>query len=205
MLPAYDTFKDEIVQIENYMRSILYYNQVMMLDVSRSRASYKDKIIDLQRANSNFNKKKYDYSLVIVSLYGCFEQFIEAYIKDYLLIVAEDCCEYSKLPQVIIDNHINLSVSLIGKIEQTKYVDFITKEQIIRNLNDCIQHNKCNINYEAFCQHTANFRVQTLGDVLRNVGLSDVINMIKRNEELRDMYILQNGECDYNHLKEDNS
>lgn len=204
MLPAFDIFKDEITQIENYMTSISYYNQIMMIDVSKSRAPFKDKIINLQRANGNFNKRKYDYSLIIVSLYGCFEQFVESFIKDYLMLLAEDCQEYSRLPQVIIDNHINLSVTLMGKIEQSKYNEFLTKEQIIRNLNDCIQHNKCSINYEAFCQHTANFRVQTIGEVLKNVGLSDVLNRVKDNEHLREMYVQQNGECDYGHLKLDN-
>lgn len=203
MLPSYVAFKGEIEQIEHYMQSIRCYNQILNLDISKSEAMYKDKIIDLQNISRGFNKRKYDYAVVIVSLYGCFEQFVENYVKDYLMILVDECEEYSKLPAIIVNNHIDLSVELMGKIEQSKYCDFLSKEQIIRNLNDCIQHNKCSINYEAFCQHTANFRVQTIGEVLKNVGLTDVINSIKRNEELKELYIQQNGECNYEGLKLD--
>lgn len=204
MLPSYATFKDEIEQIENYMQSINCYNQILKLDVSKSEGVYKDKISDLQNINDGFNKRKYDYAVVIISLYGCFEQFVENFIKDYLMLLVEECKEYSKLPDIIIDNHIDLSVTLMGKIEQSKYCDFLSKEQVIRNLNDCIQNNRCSINYEAFCQHTANFRVQIIGEVLKNIGLTDVINSVKRNEELKKLYIQQNGECNYEGLKLDN-
>ncbi len=204
MLPSYATFKDEIEQIENYMQSISCYNQILRLDVSKLEGIYKDKISDLQNINNGFNKRKYDYAVVIVSLYGCFEQFVENFIKDYLMLLVDECKEYSKLPEIIIDNHIDLSVALMGKIEQSKYCDFLSKEQIIRNLNDCIQNNRCTLNYEAFCQHTANFRVQIIGEVLKNIGLTDVINSVKRNEELKELYIQQNGECNYEGLKLDN-
>lgn len=204
MLPSYATFKDEVEQIENYMESICCYNQIMALDVSKSRALYKDQIIKLQKVSNGFNKRKYDYAIVIVSLYGSFEQFVENFVKDYLMLLVDECKEYSKLPDLIKDNHIDLSVTLMGKIEQSKYNGFLSKEQIIRNLNDCIQHNKCNINYEAFCQHTANFRVQIIGEVLKNIGLTDVINRIKGNQELRRLYVQKNGDCNYDGLKPDN-
>ena len=83
MLPSYVTFKGEIEQIEHYMQSIRSYNQILNLDISKSEAIYKDKIIDLQNISRGFNKRKYDYAVVIVSLYGCFEQFVENYVKDY--------------------------------------------------------------------------------------------------------------------------
>ncbi len=110
MLPSYATFKDEIEQIENYMQSISCYNQILRLDVSKLEGIYKDKISDLQNINNGFNKRKYDYAVVIVSLYGCFEQFVENFIKDYLMLLVDECKEYSKLPEIIIDNHIDLSV-----------------------------------------------------------------------------------------------
>lgn len=203
MLPSYATFEEEIEQIENYMKSISCYNQILAIDVSKSRAAYKEKIIDLQKVSSGFNKRKYDYAIVIVSLYGAFEQFVENFIKDYLMLLVDECKEYSKLPVWIKDNHMDLSVLLMGKIEQSKYSGFLSKEQIVRNLNDCIQNNKCNMNYEAFCQHTANFRVQTISEVLKNIGLTDVVNAIKRNQELKRLYIQQNGECNYEGLKPD--
>lgn len=73
----------------------------------------------------------------------------------------------------------------MGKIEQPKYSAFLTKEQIICNLHDCIQNDMCNLNNEAFCQHTANFRIQTIEEVLKNVGLTTVISKIKKNNELK--------------------
>lgn len=87
MLPSYVTFKEEIEQIENYMQSIEYYNEILKLDISELKDTHKEKIIDFQNISNSFNKRKYDYTVVIVSLYGCFEQYIENFIKDYLMIL----------------------------------------------------------------------------------------------------------------------
>lgn len=201
MMPSYDTFSDEVEQIEKYMRNINIYNQILEMDVSKLKDDYKNKIHEFQSANDKFNKRKYDYTVVIISLYGCFEQLIENFIKDYLMIVADNCKYYSKLPSIIRDKHIDLSVSLMGKIEQPKYSAFLTKEQIICNLHDCIQNNMCSLNYEAFCQHTANFRIQTIEEVLKNVGLTTVISRIKKSDELKKIYKEEQGDCNYEQLK----
>lgn len=201
MLPAFDTFKDEVMQIEKYIESIRCYNDILTIRVTESEEIKIHKIMDLQKLSNGFNKRKYDYSIIIINLYGCLEQYIESFIKDYLMLLVEHCKKYTELPQNITEKHIDLSVLLIGRIEQSKYSDYLTKEQVIINLNDCIQSNKCNLNYEAFCQHTANFRIQTIADVLKNVGLSNIINDVKRNKELKELYIQNNGACNYENLK----
>ena len=200
-MPSYDTFIDEIEQIEKYMSSIKNYNQILEMDVSKLGDDYKNKILEFKSFNNKFNKRRYDYTVVIISLYGCFEKLIESFIKDYLMILVNECKAYSQLPFVIRDKHIDLSISLMGKIDQPKYSAFLTKEQIINNLHECIQNDICCLNYEAFCQHTANFRIQTIEEVLKNVGLADVISLIKRNKELKKIYKEENGECNYEQLK----
>lgn len=201
MMPSYNTFRDEIEQIEKYMSSISNYNQILEMDVSKLEDDYKNKILEFRSFNNKFNKKKYDYTVVIINLYGCFEQLIENFIKDYLMMLVNECKVYSQLPSIIRDKHIDLSVSLMGKIEQPKYSAFLTKEQIINNLHECIQNDICCLNYDAFCQHTANFRIQTIEEVLKNIGLADVISNIKRNKELKKIYIEEHGECNYEQLK----
>ena len=87
------------------------------MDVSKAKSDYKSKILEFQSFNDKFSKRKYDYTVVIISLYGCFEQLIENFIKDYLMILGNECKVYSQLPSIIRDKHIDLSVSLIRKIE----------------------------------------------------------------------------------------
>ena len=43
MLPSYVTFKEEIEQIENYMQSIKYYNEILKLDISELKNTHKEK------------------------------------------------------------------------------------------------------------------------------------------------------------------
>lgn len=186
------------------MLSVEYFNRILTLDVSKSKVKYKNYIVDLQNSCDGFYKRKYDYAVVIIGLYGAFEQYIENFIRDYLALLVDECKEYSNLPKLIVNKHVELSILLLGKIDQSKYNGIITREQIIRNLNDCIQYNKCVLNYEAFCQHSANFRIQTLREVLSNVGLAEITNSIKGNQQLRALYIEQNGECNYDNLGLDN-
>lgn len=205
MLPSYNIFKEEIEQIENYLESVKCYNAILQLDVQKVDVSneFKNEIANLQNISRKINKRKYDYTVIIVSLYGCFERYIEDFVKDYLMIVIGASKKYKELPETIRKKHIDLSVELMGKIDQPKYNNILTKEQIIKNLNDCIENNRCMINYEAFCQHTANYRISIIGEVLKNIGLVDMVNGVKRNDILKEMYIKQNGECTYDSLKLD--
>lgn len=200
MLPAYSAFEREIDELEKFCESMDLFNSLLSLDTKRIKSSYKQIIETIQSKNEMYNKRKYDYSLFIITLYGCFEQYIENFVKDYLMLLVESVDGYKNLPPKILENHVDLSIELIKKLQQTKYAGVLTKENIIKNLNECIQNDKCLLNYDAFCQHSSNFRVSAIQEVLRNIGLSDIVNRIKRNEALRNIYILQHGECNYDGL-----
>lgn len=201
MLPACFTFENEIRQLRKYMTSVDCYNQLLSMK-NQVAGEVSEKIEELRQLNVDFYKRKCDYAAVIISLYGCFERFVENFIKDCLLILTENNSGYSGLPDIIKANHLELSVLLLGKTEQSKY-SYLSKESVITKLNDCIQNNRCNLNYEAFCQHSANFRVQVLRETLRNIGFADLVNEIKQNEELKNMYIQENGDCNYDNLSPD--
>lgn len=200
MLTAYRVFLDEIRELESYINMIESTAQLLQNDFSKSKAVYKNTLLLLQQQSQTFNKRKLDYSLVIVTLYGAFEQYIESFIKNYLMMLVSSISKYSELPDIIIDEHINLSVELIQKIDYPKYVDILNKEQIIKNLNDCLQDDKLTLNYEAFCMHSANYRIGEIQKTLKRVGLGDLVNKIKKNEKLRELYVLEKGECDYEGL-----
>lgn len=200
MLLAYKVFLDDVSELEDYIAMAQTTAELLQNDFSKTKARYKDVLVKLQNQSKIYNKRKLDYSMIIVNLYGALEKYIESFIKDYLMIRASCVEKYSELPQCIIDQHINLSIELIQKIDYPKYSNMFTKEQIIKNINDCIQNEKLTLNYEAFCIHSANFRISEIQKVVRRIGLSNLINSVKRNEELKRIYIKENGECNYEQL-----
>lgn len=204
MLLAYKVFLDDVSELEDYIAMARTTAELLQNDFSRSKAKYKDVLVKLQNQSKVYNKRKLDYSMIIVNLYGALEKYIESFVKEYLMIRASYVEKYSELPQCIIDEHIDLSMELIQKIDYPKYSSMFTKEQIIKNVNDCVQDEKLTLNYEAFCMHSANFRINEIQKVLRRIGLNNLINSVKRNEELKSIYIKENGECNYEQLPLDN-
>lgn len=204
MLLAYKVFLDDIADLEAYISMAQTTSELLQNNFSMSKATYKDVLLKLQNQSKVFNKRKLDYSMVIVNLYGALEKYIESFIKEYLMHRVSYVEKYSELPQCIIDEHFMLSLELIQKIDYPKYLNMFTKEQIIKNLNDCVSDEKLVLNYEAFCIHSANFRVSEIQKVMKRIGLVDLVNNIKRNEELKKTYIKENGECEYEQLPLDN-
>lgn len=137
-------------------------------------------------------KKRYDYNSIIISMYGLVEQYIKALMHDYIESLQKIVPSYSKLPKHILNNHVAVSFELIKQTEQSRYRGTNTKKEIISKLNSCLNdHQRYELNCEAFCHHTANFRSDVVDDFFRKVGISNIMQQTlgnpKFSNQLKDL------------------
>ena len=188
-------FYSELDEIE---KLILYFETEKKLaqefEISESQNDIFLNELSLKLKNFRISKLKFNYNSIIISLYGSFERFIELTIINYLEIINEIVKEYLKLPNIILKKHTPLSITLINKIEQSKYKGPLTKEIIIRNLHTCINTiESYSLNKEAFSQHTANFRIQVIDENFKCIGINDLSENVIKQDVFQKYLINQKG------------
>lgn len=139
----------------------------------------------LNHFTSGFNKRRFDYNGIVVSLYGFFEQYIESTIKAYVVYMNRTVPRFSDLPSEIHKNHLQLSLDLLSRSGQSKYKDQLMIEQVISNMNSCYGVGEYRLNEEAFSQHDANFRIDNMKSIFSKIGVDGVQGKILKNEKFQ--------------------
>ncbi len=128
----------------------------------------------------------YDYSTVIISLYGYLERFIEDLIGEYLSLISVHVPTFTELPSAIQEKHLSLSLELARKADYQKYAGSVRTPDIIGRLHACFQTpDKYQLNHKAFAQHTANFRQSVIVTTFRQLGIKDVGQSLRQAEPFR--------------------
>jgi hypothetical protein len=91
---------------------------------------------------------------------------------------------YNDLPSAIISHHVDFSMRLI--FNQSLRFNRLDKKVIIANLNSCLNQaeESYSLNIEAFRQHTANFRSETLNSFFASVGVTTILNTIQKDIQM---------------------
>lgn len=129
--------------------------------------------------------KQFEYSSIIISMYGNLERYIEDVLAEVLDLYSKNIKMYNDLPEVIIDNHFKLSAELIKNLDLPKYINKISVNSIIANMNSCLDNDNYKINIEAFTHHTANFRIDTIDNYFSNIGIKGIKASVQEDDYLK--------------------
>ena len=147
-------------------------------------------IILEQKLFLNPIKRIYNYNLIVITLYGIFESFIEQTVCTYLRNLEKYVPNYNDLPITIVERHMMLSAELIQNADKLSKYKNIKKEEIITNLNSCITNqDNYKINVEAFSHHTANFRKDNIRTIFQNIGFQNIISGMVKNINVTKYFI----------------
>jgi hypothetical protein len=116
-------------------------------------------------------KRRFDYNSIVISLYGLLEQFVEALVRGYTNRLNDLVPDYIALPEALRNGHLELSLTLLNRLESSRFRATITREDVIANLHSCLSNAKpYRLNAEAFAYHSANFRVEVIDAAFSRVG-----------------------------------
>lgn len=177
-----DQALESLNQIEFYSTLSVNFNQLAVYNPQRGDSIILKGLLsdtkDTLQKLSSFNKRTYEYSSLIISIYGVLERYIEDLIVEYLSLLNSMITSYLNLPLIIRDNHFEFSAQLIKNLSKPKFAPLTSKEDIINNLHSCITNNNYKLNYHAYIDHAANFRQDTILNSLTNVGILDINNRL---------------------------
>lgn len=152
----------------------------------------------IKRINNSPSKRILDYNLVIITLYGILEGFIEQIIEKYLDEVSCIVSKFSKLPQKIQDTHLQLSAELIININKLAKYSSLDKNEVVRNLYSCVDesYGHYKLNGKAYTNHSSNFRRQTICDIFKNIGIANITKGIIQDDYFKKFFQEYEGVTD---------
>jgi len=135
-----------------------------------------DLLVVSESKHEKIYRKKFNYSAIVILLYGYFENFIERIAKQYVKEIAGLAESFEQLPERIRKNHFSKSIELSQKLSLDKYKGLTTQDQIIANLFSCqnIQSKNFTLNVESYSMHTANVRCEIIDAVFTDVGVEKI-------------------------------
>lgn len=182
-------FRQNLEDLTHYLRTLEMESELLAKKITSNPPSdVEGALRELKNHLSrSTTKRRFDYNSVIVSLYGFLEQYIESLLRAYAEAINTTIPKYELLPEQIRKQHIELSYTLIKRIEQTRYKTSISIPQIIANLHSCMSNSPSyKINSDAFAYHSANFRMEIINQSFANLGITNVPDKVKGSQIFKD-------------------
>lgn len=139
--------------------------------------------------------KVYSYKNAIITVYGLLERFVEDVVVEYLQLVCESAKTYRDIPSKIRKSHLDVSLDHIGKLKRIKGFSSGQGSHdlggAVKNMHDCLVESPgCSLNFEAYVNHSSNFRYDSIHDIFNRVGIDSISRVcIDYSDELRDLLI----------------
>lgn len=142
---------------------------------------------ELKKLSNEFRRKKiFEYNSYIITLYGLFERFLENIVEEYLNLVCKNVNKYDEMHPVIVEKNQELSFDLIKNLSNPKYKQE-NLNKIVSNLHMGINNNIPCLNTLAFRHHAYNFRQSVVVDYFRNIGISNIENLLQSYSPLKEI------------------
>lgn len=178
MNSAFTVFKRNIAELRWFIESLERERAVLALlancEVDGDTNSHLSSWYQHHSAAAS-TKRRFDYTSIVISLYGLLEHFIEGIVTGYTRELNALYLTFDEMPDSIKNTHTELSIALITRAKQGRYKGASTESSIVADLHSCLtQSSTYRLNHDAFSHHTSNFRIQSIDDILSRVGVSGV-------------------------------
>ncbi|MGE7185589.1 MAE_28990/MAE_18760 family HEPN-like nuclease [Peribacillus sp. NPDC006672] len=183
-------FQEGIEDLRNFINGIEKTSNLLKSKYNKESPiqEYLFRLEDFQEHFKTFHIKQtiYNYKTIIISLYGLLESFVETLIKSYLELLSHIISTYGELPEEILKNHFNKSAELIQRIDSLPKYQHLKKEDVIKNLNKCIETpTSYTLNIDAYTHHTANFKHDIIVQFFKQVGI-EISNNIREEQPFKE-------------------
>lgn len=125
------------------------------------------------------------YNSIIISLYSCFELFINKMAIAYIKSLTDIYDNYQQLPVKIKKAHLKKISEFLGGPKRFKGLE-ITPQECISNLyHNIVLNKKDKIDVELITHHQGNFNVDKIIEFFENLGIKEINKISKDKEGVR--------------------
>lgn len=123
------------------------------------------------------DERRFLYSTVTLLTFSTFEQFLEEVVQEHIRTTSS-LQAYNELPSLMREAHLegiaNILLSRKHQKYRSRYQNWRTK-LTVHQLNDCLRGRQpYQINADAFTFRTSNFRLESIRDMFRKLGVNNL-------------------------------
>lgn len=187
MNTSLNAFIASLTQISQYLDNLEKKNAILdeAFDLPCATEDIKNSITALQSVRAS--EKQFDYAVVIVTLYGQYETYVEKSIKEYVKEMHAGGYLFSQLPQKIQDSYFAKGIGLHGKLEWEKY-KHLDEKAIAKSLHEALNQDVQNILPEAYYTNAGNYKIDVLAGCLGELGVENAKQMLCQYPSLQMYY-----------------
>lgn len=182
-------FNGQLDKLLNHLRIIerleSVNEEILESDLSEEIKNYAASVL-----RKNTDEKIFDYNANIISLYGYWEQYIEAVIKEYLIDLKRlNSCNDVK-NQTIATRYQKSIIELFRKINgSSPKFNHLTDVNLINAMYVVCSQKQNDYIPEAFFQSGGNYNYSETSDCLKRLGLNSIDNDLKYYPSLKTYYM----------------
>lgn len=187
MNTSLSAFLASLTQIGQYVDNLERKNTILdkIYELPCATQDIKDAIADLQSKRGA--EKQFEYSVVIVALYGQYETFVEKIIKEFVKELHSAGYHFSQLPMKMQGGYFAKVISLHGKLEWEKY-KHLDEKIIAQSIHESLNQNIQNILAEAFYTNAGNYKIDILAGCLGELGIENAKQQLCQYPALQSYY-----------------
>jgi hypothetical protein len=176
-------YLDNLQNICEYIANI-EEQKILLKEINKN--NYKFEKIDICNMNKRFREvlnTPVTYNAIIISLYGCYESYIDKVSNSLLDFWISMVKNYNDLSDSIRNKHIKQSGEFLAHPQRFRNLE-ITEQDVIRNLNSCLQNKeKFLLNKELLLMHSGNLSIDHLLELFKDLGLKNSKEQILANKK----------------------
>lgn len=167
-------FKDRLSQIVKYIEFADFVN---ISNISEdSRELYKEKYIGLTHSPIIYNA-------IIISIYGCYENFVDEILGSYMQLLIDNCNAYSDIPEKILARNKLNSLEYLQSPHRFDS-DLYKYNDVLEGLtNTIIQEDKNGLNISLVLKHSSNLHLKELRKLIQAITNKNIVQIIKQSVE----------------------
>lgn len=135
------------------------------------------------RVATDVVRREFEYRSIVVALYGLIEQLVEAGVSSFIEHQNQVSARFADLPEALRNNFQQVAMSLLNRLEQTRFRDRLTAKSIIASMHAC-HEGHASLLPEAFVLHTSNVRSQMVSELLSRLGSQGFQQRLERSPRI---------------------
>jgi len=143
--------------------------------------------VNEQRENKIF-RTPIIYNAAIISIYGCFENYIDDLFNEYLDEIYKLSEKYEELPQKIKDKHIVKTGEFITNPNRYQNYDLSVEEAIFNLCNSINNTENAELNKNLILSHGGNLKIDVIIKLMEELGIESAMDRIIFNDDFLDYY-----------------
>lgn len=180
----FDEYKRQLAEIRIFIQSVELQKDVISEIEFYEKQGEKKLNLSLQYSKiiKQVVETPIQYNAVIISIYGCFEQYIDNVFNEYCLAIYGVIDNYDNLPEKMKEKHIKKLGDFLSNPQRYKNCE-LTDKQAVKNAVAAFNNPKEGFgnNQKLILSHGSNLKIEQILELANDLGIKNFENSIVSN------------------------